>query len=119
MPEWLKHNSYTSFNESKLHRRFDDYMWLPVDRSTGAIDYTAEHFCYDYTPTPSFWQESKSGRHDQTIMFIGASHSGYFANQVSQNYYNLTYGHDGCVEKHEQPPMILGGKEICYCKAEI
>jgi hypothetical protein len=85
----------------------------------GAIDYTAEHFGYDYTPTPSFLQESKSGRHDQTILFIGASHSGYLVNQVSQIFYNLTYGHDGCIEKHEQLPMILGGKEICYCKAEI
>jgi len=82
-------------------------MWLPIDRSTGAIDYTAEHFGYDYTPIPSFLQER---RNDQTILFVGASHSRYLANQVSQIYYNLTYGHDGCVEKHEQPSMILGGR---------
>jgi hypothetical protein len=109
---WLKQNSYGHFKQPKLNRRFDDYMWLPVNPSTGVIEYTAEHFGYNYTPTPSFLRESKSGRHNQTILFVGASHSRYLANQVSQIYYNLTYGHDGCVEKHAQPPMMILGSNV-------
>ena len=98
LSEWLENNNYTRYRESKVMRdRHDDYRWLPVDPSMGAIDYTAEHFGIMYTPTPSFLHDSKSGRHDQTIMFVGASHSRYLANQVSQIYYNLTYGHDGCM----------------------
>ena len=104
--EWLQIHNYSSFFCPEVRQRFDNYMWLPVNPTNGSIDFDAEHFGHNYTPMPSFLQQSKSGRHNQTILFVGASHVRYLANQLSQIYYNLTYGHDGCIEEHVQPPDL-------------
>jgi hypothetical protein len=55
---------------------------------------------------PKFLEESKSGVQNQTILFIGASHVRYLKNQVSQIYYNITNGFDGCQEEHTVPPDL-------------
>lgn len=103
--EWLRYNAVRAFNKPKAHARFDGYMWLPVDQRTGTIHYGAEHFGYQYTPPPRFLQQ-RNETHNQTMLFVGASHVRYLMNQVSQIYYNLTYGSDGCTEEHMPPPDL-------------
>lgn len=107
MPEFLKMNKVKSFKGQRMIRRFDNYMWLPVNPSTGAVlDYDAEHFGVEYTPMPKFLEWSKSGVQNQTVLFTGASHNRYIFNQVSKIYYNLTYGVDGCREELTIPPSL-------------
>jgi hypothetical protein len=98
---WFNLTSHVSWDDPGLHSRFDGYMWLPVSNS-GVVDYQAEHSGYMYQPPPTFLAE-KQPRHNQTILFIGASHARYLKNQVSQIYYNLTYNSDGCREEHTHP----------------
>lgn len=114
MNEWLRANAVVSFKKPRVRYRYDGYMWLPVNPRTGSIDYAAEHFGYQYTPPPSFLttddddDDDAAGRlrKNQTILFVGSSHVRYLMNQVSQIYYNLTYGLDGCTEEHTPPPDL-------------
>jgi hypothetical protein len=102
--DWIRNIDDTmNFTSDRIHRRLDGYMWLPINFTTGIIDYSADHFGYEYTPLPSKLQVWKNQSNDQSICFVGASHARYIMNQVIQIYYNLTYGKDGCDETYTRP----------------
>lgn len=107
LDEWFKYNPYfKTFRSPAMGTRFDGYMWLPVNYSNGDIDYNADHFSYEYTPPPQFLQDDRQYTKDFSIAFVGASHVRYLKNQVSQIYYNVTEGKDGCSEPHVPPPDL-------------
>jgi hypothetical protein len=107
LESWRQRQNYSSFVSPEFHRRFDDFMWLPVDSRNGSIDFPTDHLSHEYTPIPSAFQHSaKNGNYNKTILFVGASHMRFLGNQVSQIYYNITFGHDGCVNEHEPPPDL-------------
>jgi hypothetical protein len=118
---WRQRHNYSSFLAPEFHTRFDDFMWLPVDSRNGLIDFPAEQLSHEYTPIPSDLQYAKehaSGQYNQTMLFVGASHMRILRSQVSQIYYNLTFGHDGCLEEHE-PPLDLGNNQTRFGYMEL
>ena len=90
LDEWLQHQNYTNFYVPEFHKRWDDYMWLPVHPSNGSIDFPTEPMSHEYTPIPSFLspeqqqQQQRGDKYNQSILFVGDSHARYLKNQVSQ-----------------------------------
>jgi hypothetical protein len=62
---------------------------------------TITHRCHPFYSNPKVGDTIKP-------FYFSRSHVRYLKNQVSQIYYNLTYGRDGCAEKHVEPPDLLG-----------
>ena len=100
---WLANNKYRHFKGKDVHTRFDEYRWLPVDPTNGVVDYDAEHFGYEYSPTPHFLQESKSGQNNKTVLFIGDSHTRDLRQQSFNIYYNTTGPRCACTERPYKP----------------
>ena len=93
-------------NNQTIDERFDEYVYLPVDRQDGSVNYTHEHSVRLYTPPrkdltlPSF---PKKG-----LCVIGDSYARFVYHEMMRFFTNTTTGTDACdnVIAHPQRAMV-------------
>ena len=102
LPEYLE---YMGSNES-INERFDDHVHLPVNRSDGSIDYTADYSVRTYTPPVP--RLSHIGPMRRKLCFIGDSFARYMFYESKRILENSTWGTDACetAELHPKHPYV-------------
>ena len=96
----LNSNLKRTSGRVEIQNRFDDYVFLPVNRSDGSILYDTDHAVHTYVPPVEGLSSASFGK-DKKLCFVGDSFARYLWYEAMHIIANTTFNTGVCQNQHQ------------------